>query len=51
MTAVYTHYLCHALLFQCRVQRIFEGEYKRLTSLLTIRRLIVSKQMRRKSLN
>ena len=51
MTAVYTHYLCHALLFQCRVQCIFAGEYKRLSSLLTIRTLIVSKQMRIKSLN
>ena len=35
------HYLCHALLFQC----IFAGGYSRLQSLLTIRRLIVSKQM------
>ena len=31
----------HALLFQ----RIFAGEYKRLSSFLTIRRLIVSKQL------
>ena len=39
MTA-YTHYLRHALLFQC----IFAHEYKCLSSLLTIHRLIVSKQ-------
>ena len=31
----------HALLFQ----RIFADEYKRLSSLLTIRRLVVSKQL------
>ena len=33
---LYTYYLCHALLFQC----IFAGEYSRLSSLLTLRRLI-----------
>ena len=40
-TGLNIHYLCHALLFQC----IFAGGYSRLQSLLTIRRLIVSKQM------
>ena len=42
---LHTHYLCHALLFQC----IFACDYKRLSSLLTIRRLIVSKQLRKNS--
>ena len=36
---VYMHYTCHTLLFQC----IFAGEYKSLSSFLTIQRLIVSK--------
>ena len=48
--SVYTHYLCHALLFQC----IFAGEYKRHSSFLTIRNLrwlILPNQLRIKSLN
>ena len=36
------HYLCHALLFRCTLYLQFAGEYSRLRSLLTIRRLIVS---------
>ena len=46
-TSCITHYLWHTLLFKC----IFAGVYKRLSSLLTSRKLNVSKQLRIKSLN
>ena len=35
---VYSHYLCHTLVFHC----IFAGEYSRVSSLLTIRRIFVA---------
>ena len=41
MTGVYTHYLCHASLSHC----IFACECSRLSSLLTVRRLSISKQL------